>query len=77
MILYKTIIRSSDSIIAEPILNFILSLSGSIFIALLTGLIIAYLLKNHYQFGTQQKNIEIICMGLCPWVTYLLAEVKF
>ena len=79
MILYKTIISSTaytGSLFVYPIIGFCTSFLGSLCIGVCTALMIAYLLKKHYSFGVEQKHMEILSMGLCPWVTYLLAEVS-
>ncbi len=78
IILYHTVIRpyNPDFILWEPVLQFVLSLVGSIVFGIATGLFVAFVLKKQYVLGVRTQNVEAIVMFLCPWTTYLIADVR-
>lgn len=54
--------------------EFILIFLGSLFIGIVSALVISFILKRQAMSGRTEGNVEISMMLLCPWVCYLVAE---
>ncbi len=75
--LYRAIVRpyGSDSLTWAPVAEFLMSLFGSIILGVALGLVLAYLLKRQFFLGKRTENVEAAVMLMCPWITYILADV--
>ena len=54
--------------------EFIVIFLGSLFIGIVSALVISFILKRQAMSGRTEGNVEISMMLLSPWVCYLVSE---